>query len=211
LSIFQRIASHRVVTLANNARPGNHPNLPTLPSGARDLDTSQTYAATWASMEALVTAPSPPQVRAIGVANFSVPYLTTLLRTSRITPAANQIENHPLLPQQEIVDFCRARGIHVTAYSPLGSTGSPLFKDEGVLAVARDKGVSAGCVLLSYHVKRGCSVLAKSVNESRIEENMRLVELDEGDMRALGRLSEKGVTRFVYPSFGVDLGFPDKQ
>lgn len=190
---------------------GNHPNLPTLPDGARDLDKSLTYTDTWASMERVFKA-SPDKVRAIGVANFSVPYLEKLLSGASVTPAANQIENHPYLPQQEIVDFCKAKKIHITAYSPLGSTGSPLMKEEGVLKLAKEKGVGVGSILLSYHVARGSSVLAKSVKESRIEENMKLVELSDEDMAGLKKLTEGGkVTRFVYPSFGVNLGFPDKQ
>jgi len=129
-----------------------------------------------------------------------------------VTPAANQIENHPYLPQQEIVDFCKSKKIHITAYSPLGSTGSPLFQEEGVVSLAKEKDVSVGCILLSYHVARGNSVLAKSVTESRIEDNMKLVELDDKDMEKLKKLTEGGkVTRFVYPAFGINLGFPDKQ
>lgn len=155
---------------------------------------------------------SSDKVRAIGVANFSVPFLEKLLASASVTPAANQIENHPYLPQQEIVDFCKSKKIHITAYSPLGSTGSPLFKEEGVMSIATEKGVSVGCILLSYHVARGSSVLAKSVTESRIEENMKLVDLDSKEMESLKKLTEGGkVTRFVYPSFGVNLGFPDKQ
>lgn len=91
------------------------------------------------------------KVKAIGVANFSVPYLQELMKTADVTPAANQIENHPYLPGQEIRDYCRDKGIHVTAYSPLGSTGGPLFKEEGVQKVAQKHDVSPATVLLSYH------------------------------------------------------------
>jgi glycerol 2-dehydrogenase (NADP+) len=85
------------------------------------------------------------------VSNYSVKYMQKLLAKATITPAVNQIENHPLLPQQEVVDFCKDKGIHITAYSPLGSTGSPLFKDEGVLEVAKKHNVGPAVVLLSYH------------------------------------------------------------
>jgi glycerol 2-dehydrogenase (NADP+) len=91
------------------------------------------------------------KVKAIGVANFSVPYLEELLSKTDIVPAANQIENHPLLPQQEVVDYCIEKGIHVTAYSPLGSTGSPLMQEEEILKVAKKHNVGPGTVLLSYH------------------------------------------------------------
>jgi glycerol 2-dehydrogenase (NADP+) len=93
----------------------------------------------------------PDKVKAIGVANYSVKYLEKLLARATIVPAANQIENHPLLPQQEVVDFCKQKGIHTTAYSPLGSTGSPLFKDETVVEIAKKHSVNAGTILLNYH------------------------------------------------------------
>lgn len=91
------------------------------------------------------------KARAIGVCNYSVQYLKELLQEAEICPAVNQIENHPCLPQNEVVDFCRSKGIHITAYSPLGSTGSPLMKDVVVAEIAQKHGVEPGTVLLSYH------------------------------------------------------------
>lgn len=105
-------------------------------------------------MEALL---STGKTRAIGVCNYSVRYLTELLQSAQIPPAVNQIENHPYLPQDDIVGFCREKGIHITAYSPLGSTGSPLMSDAGVVAVAGKHGVEPGTVLLSWH--RECRAL----------------------------------------------------
>jgi glycerol 2-dehydrogenase (NADP+) len=133
---------------------GNDPNFPKHPDGSRDLDKSITYVDAYKSMEKLFDT---GKVRNIGVANFSVPYLEELLSKTTIVPAANQIENHPLLPQQEIIDYCLEKGIHITAYSPLGSTGSPLMQDEDVVEVAKKHGVSPGTVLLSYHCKFLCS------------------------------------------------------
>lgn len=95
--------------------------------------------------------PSTGKTKAIGVSNYSVRYLDQLLPHASIVPAVNQLENHPSLPQQEIVDLCKEKGIHVTAYSPLGSTGSPLFTAEPIVEVAKRKGVEPAAVLLSWH------------------------------------------------------------
>ncbi|KAJ9622011.1 H/ACA snoRNP pseudouridylase subunit [Taxawa tesnikishii (nom. ined.)] len=188
---------------------GNDPKFPKLPDGSRDLDKSWSYQQTWKEMEKVLKT---GKVKAIGVANFSVKFLEELLPEAEVTPAVNQIENHPYLPQQEIVDFCKSKGIHVTAYSPFGSTGSPLFQEEGIQEVAKKHSVSAGTVLLSYGVARGNSVIPKSVTASRIEDNLKIVKLDSSDMDALeGIHKKKGITRYVYPAFGVNLGFPDKQ
>ena len=185
---------------------GNHPLIPKHPDGSRDLDKSWSHTKTWTQLEALIPT---GKAKSIGVSNYSVPYLNELLSTVKITPAVNQIENHPHLPQQEIVDYCQKHDIHVTAYSPFGSTGSPLFKDEAVTTLAQKHNVTPGCVLLSYQISRGVSVIPRSVTPSRIKENMDSTTLAPEDVAALDAIHKKqGFKRYVYPSFGVDLGFP---
>ncbi|GMF77808.1 unnamed protein product [Aspergillus oryzae] len=199
------------IDLSNNLL-GNHPLFPKHEDGSRDIDHSHSHVQTWKNMEKLLAT---GKVKAIGVSNYSVRYLEQLLPEATVVPAVNQIENHPSLPQQEIVDFCKKKGIHITAYSPLGSTGSPLFTAEPIVEVAKKKGVTPATVLLSWHIARGSSVLAKSVTPSRIEDNRKLVQLDESDMATIAKYTDdlaarKAFQRFVYPPFGVDFGFPDK-
>lgn len=61
--------------------------------------------------------------KSIGVSNFNKTQLERLNMGSNIKPANLQIELHIYLQQNELVDFCKAHGIVVTAYSPLGSKG----------------------------------------------------------------------------------------
>jgi diketogulonate reductase-like aldo/keto reductase len=72
-----------------------------------------------------------------------------------------------------------------------------------------------GSILMGA-VTRGSSVLAKSVTPARIKANMDLIKLDASDMKILddysNELTKSGkLVRYVYPAFGVDFGFPDKQ
>lgn len=186
---------------------GDHEKFPKLEDGSRDLILDRKPAATYKEMENLL---STGKVKAIGVSNFSKKFLEELLPAVDVVPAANQIENHPLLPQQEIVDFCREKGIIVEAYSPLGSTGSPLMKNENVAKIAEETGASPGTILLSYHVARGVVALPKSVTPARIEQNFNIVKLTEQQLSALEGISKPGIQRIVYPEFGVNFGFPDK-
>jgi glycerol 2-dehydrogenase (NADP+) len=126
---------------------GNDPLFPKHPDGSRDLDTDLSHVDTWKNMEKLLKT---GKTKAIGVSNYSVKYLQELLPHCSVIPAANQIENHPYLPQQDIADLCKEKGILIEAYSPLGSTGSPLFNEEGVQEVAKKHSVGPGTVLLSY-------------------------------------------------------------
>ncbi|KAH8907560.1 Aldo/keto reductase [Coniochaeta sp. PMI_546] len=191
---------------------GNDDKFPKLPDGSRDIIRDHNHVDTWKQMEKLLPG---GKTKAIGVCNYSKRYLEQLLPHASVVPAVNQIENHPALPQQEIVDLCKEKGIHIMAYSPLGSTGGPLMTAEPVVKIAEKHGVKPSTVLLSYHLPRGSTVLAKSVTPERIKENMNLIKLDDQDMKLLNDWSDeltrnKKLMRFVYPPFGVDFGFPDK-
>ncbi|KIH87444.1 glycerol dehydrogenase [Sporothrix brasiliensis 5110] len=191
---------------------GSDDRFPKLPNGERDIIRDYSHIQIWKNMETLV---GTGKTKAIGVSNYSKKYLEELLPVATVVPAVNQIENHPALPQQEIVDLCRARGIHVMAYSPFGSTGGPLFTAAPIAAIAAKHSVPPAAVLLSYHLARGSTVLAKSVSDARIEANKTVVDLDAEDVAALdaysAQLTKDGqLQRFVYPPFGIPFGFPDK-
>ncbi len=66
------------------------------------------------------------KVKAIGVANWSIPYLEELRKSWTVVPAVNQVELHPFLPQHQLREYCSRLGILLEAYSPLGSTGESL-------------------------------------------------------------------------------------
>ncbi|KAL2073947.1 hypothetical protein VTL71DRAFT_11273 [Oculimacula yallundae] len=78
-----------------------------------DVDAS----VTWKAMEALIKT---GKTRAIGVSNFNVRRLESLLATATIVPAVNQIELHPYLQQPSLYTFYKQHGIVLTTYSPQG-------------------------------------------------------------------------------------------
>lgn len=186
---------------------GNDEKFPKKKDGSRDLILERKPVDTYKDMEELLQT---GKVKAIGVSNFSKKFLEQLLPNVSVVPAANQIESHPLLPQQEIIDFCKEKGILVEAYSPLGSTGSPLMKNEHVVKIAEETRASPGAILLSYHIARGTVALPKSVTPSRIEENFKIVKLSPKQLSAIEEISQSGIQRIVYPEFGINFGFPDK-
>ena len=90
------------------------------------------------------------KVRRLGVSNFAIKNLEKLLNdpTCKTTPAVNQIELHPNNPSPKLIEYCKEKGIHCTAYSCLGSTNSPLAKDETLAMIAKSKDKSTAQVLL---------------------------------------------------------------
>lgn len=186
---------------------GNHPNFPTLENGKRDILPGWDFIKTYEAMQELVKT---KKTRAIGVSNLLVTNLKKLLAapSTTITPAANQVELHPYLPQAKLVQFCKENGIVVQAYSPLGSTDSPLLLDDAVVQIANKNNVSAASVLISWALWRDTVVLPKSVTPARIASNFEVFELSDEDGKALSELSKaRGVTRLVNPDWSPVVVF----
>jgi L-glyceraldehyde reductase len=57
------------------------------------------------------------KARAVGVSNHTIPHLEALINGTGVVPAANQIERHPVLQSNDLIEYCQKKGIHVTAYS----------------------------------------------------------------------------------------------
>ncbi|KAK9364686.1 NADP-dependent oxidoreductase domain-containing protein [Lipomyces kononenkoae] len=189
---------------------GNHPLFPTTTTGARDLlpEEEWSYVKTWAAMQALLKT---GKVKSIGVANFSIHHLEQLASapTTTVVPAVNQVEMHPYNPQEKLVKFCNEKGIHLTAYSPLGSTSAPLQEEAIVKAVAERLGKSAAQVLISWAIWRGTSVIPKSVTPSRIASNFEDFDMSDADGKLILEISKATHKRIVSPNWGVKVFYDD--
>lgn len=176
--------------------------IPTNPDGSRRIDNDWDFIKTWELMQKILAT---GKAKAIGVSNFSVNNLKTLLlaNSTTVVPAANQVEIHPLLPQNDILEYCNKNGIVVEAYSPLGTVDSPYFKDETLSALATKNGVSVASLLINWALKRGYVVLPKSSNPKRIEDNLKEIDLSEEDFAKItGLIDQFGERRFVQPNWG---------
>lgn len=152
---------------------------------------------TWRAMESLV---DKGLCRHIGVSNFSMAKLQNLLDGVGRPPEMNQVELHPYLQQPSLLDFCAKNNIHLTAYSPLGSSDRPeslKTKDEPILlaeptiaAIAKRHGVTSAQVLLGWAMQRGTVVIPKSFNPERLRQNLASVKvvLTAEDMQAIAAL-----------------------
>lgn len=184
---------------------------PSVPYGKEDRThhvPNWDFRDTWATMESLL---STGKARAIGVANFSTVNLEKLLQTAKVVPAVNQTEIQPLLPQDKLHAYCTEKGIHQTAFGPLGGSGSNLHENETIVKIARERGVGTGNVMLSWGVQKGWSVIPKSTNPKRIEENLtgNLV-LNEEEMSALNELARPRGKRFNRSNWGTVIFHDDE-
>ncbi|KAL5363615.1 NADP-dependent oxidoreductase domain-containing protein [Aspergillus floccosus] len=163
---------------------------------------------TWREMEKLL---GTGKVRAIGVANFSTVNLETLLSTAKVVPAVNQTEIQPLLPQKKLNEYCRKKGIHQTAFGPLGGSGSILHEHPVVVKIAGKHGCETGNVMLSWGIQKGWSVIPKSTNPRRIRANIaQNFELSSDEMAEMDRLAEPVGKRFNRPDWGTVIFHDDE-
>lgn len=171
--------------------------------------------ATW---EAMAKLPSTDKTRQVGVSNFSVSKVELISEAVGVAPAVNQVELHPYNAQPELLAGMKKRGVAVTAYSPLGSSGRPdsmrreeetrLLDDPtiGDIAGAHDCGPAQ--VLIAWALARGTAVIPKSTNPERIAQNLAAtkVTLTDDELRRIGELNRN--ERYVTGDFWCPKGSP---
>jgi len=172
-------------------------------------------ASTWRAMERAVDR---GLCRHIGLANCSATKVEALMAGSRIRPEVDQVEMHPYLAQNDLVEFCRTHGVLVTAYSPLGSAdrpdrlkveGEPVLLDDPVLCeVAEEMGATPAQVLIAWAIDRGTSVIPKTVTPARLVENLAgaELELDAGARQRIDALDRH--RRYISGEFWAKEGSP---
>ncbi|KAJ5312073.1 hypothetical protein N7508_002903 [Penicillium antarcticum] len=156
------------------------------------------FTATWYEMEKLLAT---GQVQAIGIANSTM-NLEKLPRSCKLVSAVNQTEIQYLHVQKKLNSLCTEKGIYETAFGLLGGSGSTT--DPIVSDIADRRGCSSGNVLLSWGVKKGGSVIPKSVNPARIVGNLRsCFVMDDQEMAQIDQLVNTiGEKYFNLPEWG---------
>lgn len=140
------------------------------------------YVETWRALERLR---EDGRVRSIGVSNFHIHHLHRLLAETSVVPSINQVELHPLLPQEELRMFDAAHGIATEAWSPLAR--GALLDDPTIGAIAARIDRTPTQVVIAWHLALGNVVIPKSVTPARIAENFAVldIELTVDDVEAI--------------------------
>lgn len=143
----------------------------------------------WKAMNQMV---GKAKTKRVGVSNFTISKLEALISATGLVPAVNQVELHPYLPQTELVDYCKSKGILVEAYSPLGAGKEPkLLDDEVVQRVAKDESLTPAQVLISWALMRGTVPLVRTSKVERIAENLDVKPLSDKSMDALNSITKR--------------------
>ena len=170
---------------------------PNSPDQGMELASIPLYQ-TWQAMEALV---NDGFVANIGVCNYNSALIHDLMAYANIKPAMLQIESHPYLTQQRLLQLCQQYGIAVTAFSPLASLSyealdmadqqESLLRHSLIQDIASQNARSAAQVLLRWGVQRGTTIIPKTSKVERLKENLNIFDfaLSQTEMQAITDLN----------------------
>ncbi|KAI4352059.1 hypothetical protein L6164_006345 [Bauhinia variegata] len=150
---------------------------------------------TWKAMEECYRS---GLAKSIGICNYGTKKLTQLLEIATIPPAVNQVEMNPSWQQAKLREFCKQKGIHVSAWSALGAYkifwGSGAVMENPILEdIARAKTKTIAQVALRWAYQQGSSAMVKSFNKERMRQNLEIFdfELSEEELEKMKQIPQR--------------------
>ena len=169
-------------------QPGDNPD-PRDQNGNVLYDREVTLLDTWKALETLV---DHGKCRAIGLSDITLDDLKPVYDAARIKPAVVQVEAHPYLPETELLDYCRDKGIVLLAFAPLGHGMRPgLLEDPVIAAIAARVAKTPAQVLLAWAVQRGTAVLTTPKSAARARENFDISALPNDALDEINRIQTR--------------------
>jgi alcohol dehydrogenase (NADP+) len=130
--------------------------------------------------------------RAIGLSDISLSELKPIYESARIKPAVVQVEAHPYLPETELLEFCKEKGIVYLAFVPLGRGVRPgPLEDPVISAIAARVGKTPAQVLLAWAIQRGTPLLPTPRTAARARENFNISALPEDALDEINRIQTR--------------------
>lgn len=140
------------------------------------------------------------RLRHIGVSNFPPSWVEAAVEQAPLV--CDQVEYHPLLSQQPLLETLRAHDMALVAYSPLAH--GKLLENETLQEIARGHDRSPAQVALRWLVSQDrVAAIPKASSREHLEQNFAIFdfELDESEMQRLHALAERKGERTIDPAF----------
>lgn len=146
------------------------------------------FGKAWREMERLY---SEGYVKAIGVSNFHIHHLEKLMETADVKPMVDQIESHPYLNNNRLIDYLSDNDIVPVLWSTLGgSRTDSIREDETLLEIGRKYMRTPSQIILRWDIERGTVPLMRSTNREHMRENLDIFDfsLSPDDIERINNL-----------------------
>ena len=139
------------------------------------------------------------KVRSIGVSNFNIARVRETKEKSEIPVSVNQVEYHPYLNQESLLEECKKNKITLTAYSPLAR--GKMINDKVLKSVAERYNKTTSQIALRWLIQKGLVVIPKASSENHLKENLDIFdfELKKEEMEKINKINIR--KRLVNPGF----------
>ncbi|WP_268875491.1 aldo/keto reductase [Brucella cytisi] len=127
----------------------------------------------------------------IGVSNYSVSLIPSLIDATDESPVVNQIEWSPFGHSDQMLAFCKEQGIVIQAYSPL--TRTTRLDNEDLVRIASKSEKTAAQIILRWNLQTGTVPLPKANKRQHQQENIDVFDfsLSDEDMNRLSSLNQR--------------------
>ena len=150
--------------------------------------------------KALEDAYNAGKLKAIGVSNFQIEDLESLMETAQIKPMVNQVLCHISNTPLELIDFCQKSNIVIEAYSPIAH--GEILNQPQIKEMADKYGVSVPQLCIRYTLQLGAISLPKTANPEHMKTNAQVdFTISDADMEALKNFKK-------IENYGANSGFP---
>ncbi len=143
------------------------------------------YIETWKAIETIY---KEVRIKSIGVSNFLKHHIEDLNETAEVPPMVNQVEFHPYLVQQDLIDYCKSNQIVYEAWSPLMQ--GKMLEDKLIKRLAEKYSKTSAQIIVRWDLQKGVVTIPKSVKKERIISNADIFdfEISDDDMKLIDSL-----------------------
>ncbi len=142
------------------------------------------------------------KTRAIGVSNYTQDVIQKTIDASGVIPSINQVEFHPFLYQEDLLSYCKSKGIRIQAYSPI--LRAKRTEDQPLQTLAKKYSKTPVQIILRWHIEHGTIPIPRSSTRQHMMENIDIFDysLNECEIEAMDAMDED--FRLIHPAKAPD-------
>lgn len=133
------------------------------------------------------------RAKVIGVCNFDVDELKTLMEVCEIKPMINQIELNPINTRRDVREFCKENGIWVMAHTPTARSNIKAIGETDIMKILTKKyNKSVAQIIYRWHIQNGVIPIVSTISKEHLHSNLDIFDfcLEDEEMESIEALNQ---------------------